>query len=120
MKAIYIDHQYTEIDIKVVQYCLKTINVSHCNLKKNSKINYNLELVSLSSIVAILFFNMVYSINRTQRGSEVNVIRGLFPVAFDFVVSADDSDDEDDSDDDGGAEDDEDEDLYGHDEALQQ
>ena len=44
---------------------------------------------------------MVYSINRTYRGSEVNVIRGLFSVAFDFVVSADDSDDEDDSDDDG-------------------
>lgn len=29
---------------------------------------------------------MVYSINLTYRGSDVNVIRGLFSVAFDFVI----------------------------------
>ena len=72
----------------------------------------------MSSIVAILFFIMVYSINHTYRESEVNVIKSLFSV--DFVVSVGDSDDEDDEDDGGGEEDDEDEYLYGYDEALQQ
>lgn len=35
---------------------------------------------------------MVYSINLTYRGSDVNVIRGLFSVAFDFVTIDDESD----------------------------
>lgn len=35
---------------------------------------------------------MVYSINLTYRGSDVNVIRGLFFVAFDFVAIDDESD----------------------------
>lgn len=34
---------------------------------------------------------MVYSINLTYRGSDVNVIRGLFSVAFDFVTIDDES-----------------------------
>lgn len=54
---------------------------------------------------------MVYSINLTYRGSEyVNVIRGLFSVAFDFVAIDDESDELEDVSD-GDGEDDEDDDL---------
>lgn len=62
---------------------------------------------------------MVYSINLTYRGSDVNVIRGLFSVAFDFVTIDDESDEFEDVND-GDREDPEDDDLYGQDEALQQ
>lgn len=65
---------------------------------------------------------MVYSINLTYRGSDVNVIRGLFYVAFDFVTIDDKSDEFEDVNDGDreDPEDDEDDDLYGQDEALQQ
>lgn len=53
---------------------------------------------------------MVYSINLTYRGSDVNVIRGLFSVAFDFVAIDDESDELEDVSD-GDGEDDEDDDL---------